>query len=29
VKTLTVVSYNIHRARGLDQRVDVDRIARS
>ena len=27
MKTLTVVSYNIHRARGLDQRVDVDRIA--
>ncbi len=24
---LTVVSYNIHRARGLDNRVDVGRIA--
>jgi len=27
VRTLTVVSYNIHRGRGLDQRVDLDRIA--
>ncbi|MBI2554005.1 MAG: endonuclease/exonuclease/phosphatase family protein [Candidatus Rokubacteria bacterium] len=27
MRALTVVSYNIHRARGLDQRVDVDRIA--
>ena len=27
MKTLTVVSYNIHRARSLDNRVDVGRIA--